>query len=95
MAARSVASDPDREAPPLGGDGSGGAAGNVGGYNTFWIDNGDSVVEVDGKFRTSIITDPPSGRLPAMLPEAQRAMMALYAGFPSQHGRGVVGSYRR
>ncbi|MCH8854489.1 MAG: SUMF1/EgtB/PvdO family nonheme iron enzyme [Planctomycetes bacterium] len=35
-------SDPDREAPPVGGDGSGTAfgAGNVGGYNTFWIDRG-------------------------------------------------------
>src|SRR5437764_10101715 len=27
----------DREAPPKGGDGSVGAAGNVGGYNSFWI----------------------------------------------------------
>src|SRR5262245_12748006 len=30
----------DRNAPPAGGDGSTGAAGNVGGYNNFWIDNG-------------------------------------------------------
>ncbi|GIT39501.1 MAG: hypothetical protein Ct9H300mP8_06970 [Gammaproteobacteria bacterium] len=30
-----TSSDPDREAPPEGGDGSPGAAGNVGGYNAF------------------------------------------------------------
>src|SRR3954464_11517015 len=29
-----------RDAPPVGGDGSVGAAGNVGGYNSFWIDSG-------------------------------------------------------
>src|SRR5438552_19014587 len=29
----------DRNAPPVGGDGSTGAAGNVGGYNNFWVDN--------------------------------------------------------
>ena len=35
-------SDPNRPAPPKGGDGSTGAAGNVGGYNNFWIDPGRS-----------------------------------------------------
>ncbi len=60
------ASDPNREAPPEGGDGSPGAAGNVGGYNAFWIDNGDQAFTVDGKFRTSIITQPVNGRLPEM-----------------------------
>src|SRR3954447_5308379 len=33
-------SNGDRNAPPVGGDGSTGAAGNVGGYNNFWVDNG-------------------------------------------------------
>jgi len=80
-AARNEASDPDREAPPEGGDGSAGAAGNVGGYNTFWVDNGNSVVEVDGKFRTSIITDPPNGRMPPMTKAAQAKMAALYRGY--------------
>ena len=40
MAKQNEASDPNREAPPEGGDGSPGAAGNVGGYNSFWIDRG-------------------------------------------------------
>ena len=65
-AARGAASDPEREAPPGGGDGSAGAAGNVGGYNTFWIDNGDKTILVDGKFRTSIITQPDNGRRPEL-----------------------------
>src|SRR5260370_42488932 len=32
----------DRPAPPKGGDGSAGPAGNVGGYNTFWLDPGST-----------------------------------------------------
>jgi len=62
----------DREAPPVGGDGSTGAAGNVGGYNNFWIDNGTRYVAVDGRKRTSIIIDPADGRIPSLTPEAQQ-----------------------
>jgi hypothetical protein len=63
-AAENAATDPDREAPPEGGDGSTGAAGNVGGYNAFWIDRGSDNFMIDGKFRTSILYDPPTGRTP-------------------------------
>ncbi len=66
------ASDPNRSAPPAGGDGSEGAAGNVGGYNALWTDNGTGAFKIDGKFRTSIITDPSNGRMPAMTPEAAK-----------------------
>ena len=62
----------DRDAPPRGGDGSAGAAGNVGGYNNFWIDNGTRYVTVDGRKRTSVIVDPPDGRIPQMTPAAQQ-----------------------
>jgi len=62
----------DRDAPPKGGDGSAGAAGNVGGYNNFWIDNGTRYVAVDGRKRTSIIVDPQDGRIPQMTPAAQQ-----------------------
>ena len=65
MARADSASDPNREAPAAGGDGSGGAAGGVGGYNAFWVDPGTRVYSLDGKYRTSIISDPPDGRLPA------------------------------
>ncbi len=77
--------DGDREAPPAGGDGSQGAAGNVGGYNSFWIDNGDSRFEIDGKFRTSIIYKPDNGRLPKMLPVAQKRLSKLYARYAKKN----------
>ncbi|MEE2777318.1 MAG: hypothetical protein VYE73_11245 [Acidobacteriota bacterium] len=79
--ARSLASDPDREAPPEGGDGSPGAAGNVGGYNTFWIDRGSDAFNVDGKFRTSIIIDPPNGQMPELTEQAREARAARFRGF--------------
>ena len=37
------------------------AGGNVGGYNNFWMDQGTNVI---GTRRTSLIIDPPNGRLP-------------------------------
>ncbi len=67
---RQQASDPNRGAPPAGGDGSQGASGNVGGYNSFWIDRGDGAFQIDGEWRTSILIDPPDGRYPA--PSAER-----------------------
>lgn len=63
---------PDRAAPPIGGDGSIGAAGNVGGYNNFWIDSGETYVTIDGRKRTSIIVDPPNGRVPALTAAARQ-----------------------
>ncbi len=73
------ASDPNREAPPVGGDGSTGAAGNVGGYNTFWIDRGTGVFQIDGQWRTSIITDPPNGRQPPLTSEARGQLASFFA----------------
>ena len=40
-------------------------------YNQFWADSGTHLIDIDGEKRTSIIIDPPNGRLPAMLPAAQ------------------------
>ncbi|MEE2778819.1 MAG: hypothetical protein VYE73_18920 [Acidobacteriota bacterium] len=48
-------SDPDREPLPEGGD--------VGAYNRFWFDSGARVVD---DRRTSLIVDPPNGRLPEL-----------------------------
>jgi hypothetical protein len=76
------ASDPDRAAPPVGGDGSTGAAGGVGGYNYFWIDAGDRVAIYNGQPRSSLITIPESGRRPALTPEAQRRIQAARASAP-------------
>src|SRR5581483_3671936 len=62
----------DRDAPPKGGDGSAGAAGNVGGYNSFWIDSGSEYSIVDGQKRTSIVIDPENGRVPPLTQEARQ-----------------------
>ncbi len=75
VADRSRNRGPVTEAPPSGGappigigdefrESSG--AGNVGGYNNFWVDPGSDVIQVNGTFRTSIITDPPNGRMPSL-----------------------------
>jgi hypothetical protein len=75
-------SDPNRQAPPVGGDRtptksyleglfrSGG--GVVGGYNNFWIAAGSRNIVVDGQKRSSIVVDPPDGHVPPMKAEAQR-----------------------
>jgi hypothetical protein len=78
--------DGNREAPPAGGDGSGGAAGNVGGYNTFWIDRGNAGFQIDGEYRTSIIIDPPDGRQPPRTAENMAAMAANRGAFRANSG---------
>ncbi len=69
-------SDPHRAAPPDGGDGSPGSKGNVGGYNFFWLDRGSGSFQIDGKSRSSIITDPKNGRRPPMTADARRRVEA-------------------
>jgi hypothetical protein len=61
------------------------AGGNVGGYNGFWLEPGNRVVRIDGVARSSIVTDPPNGRIPGTTPEAkqraaERAAQAKKAG---------------
>ena len=45
------------------------AGGSVGSYNDFWFDRGVNIVE---SRRTSLIVDPPNGRIPALTPDGQR-----------------------
>jgi len=40
-------------------------------YNEFWWDRGVHAARVNGKTRTSLIVDPPDGRIPALTPAAQ------------------------
>jgi hypothetical protein len=63
-AAEAVRNDRDRNVP----------AGNVGDYNQFWYDRGKKVV---GDKRTSLVVDPPDGRIPPLTPEAQKKVDAL------------------
>ena len=90
LARAAETSDPDRDAPKLGGAAPFNApdqqrsefgAGNVGGYNAFWIDRGSDAFTVDGKFRTSIIYEPKNGRQPAMTPKGMQRMMSGFASF--------------
>ena len=81
--------DPNRSAPPVGGDTSptksyleglfraGGGA--VGGYNLVWISPGEWPVTIDGRSRTSLIVDLVNGRVPPMTPEAKQRMDVLLA----------------
>ena len=56
------------------------AGGNVGGYNNFWMDQGTRVI---GTRRTSLVIDPPNGRLPAVTDQGRARSAA---------GRGSFGS---
>jgi hypothetical protein len=58
---RQAASNRDEEAPPR--------AGDVGNYNQFWFDSGERVVSTR---RTSLVIDPPDGRVP-LRPDAEAA----------------------
>src|SRR5262245_33460059 len=80
----------DRGAPPVGGENTtpksylevlekfGG--GVVGGYNNFWLAGGMNLITVDGQKRSSIIVDPPDGKMPAMKADARQRIARLRAG---------------
>jgi hypothetical protein len=92
--ARETDSDPNRGAPPVGGEARKSpnaeptylervwqaGAGVVGGYNSFWVDPGDRVLRVDGQPRSSILIDPPNGRVPGLTPEARARLAAAAEG---------------
>jgi hypothetical protein len=40
---------------------------DVGGYNTFWMDPGKRLAVVRGELRTSLLVEPPAGKLPFSL----------------------------
>ena len=87
-------SDPNRGAPPKGGEAgklappgdrsfieiiSEAAGGAVGGYNGFWLDPGAKVIRIDGIARSSIIIDPPSGRIPALTDAGKKRLAEIAA----------------
>ncbi|MEX0618717.1 MAG: hypothetical protein WDZ76_02425 [Pseudohongiellaceae bacterium] len=70
IAQRQSASDPDRPPP---------TDGNTDlGYDNFWVDMGTDVIEINGEYRTSIIVDPPNGRIP-YAEGARERLMARFA----------------
>ena len=56
-------SDPDRSAPK---------GGNIGAYNDFFFEWGDTAFKIDGKYRTSIIVEPKNGQLPPVTEYGKR-----------------------
>ena len=50
----------------------------TGGYNVLFVDRGSDLEKVDGQYRTSLIVDPPDGKMPAMLPEARQRMQERF-----------------
>jgi hypothetical protein len=79
----------DRGAPPAGGDRltpktyqeflEAAGAGNTGGYNSFWLSEGTKFITVDGQKRSSLIIDPPEGRVPTMNAEGRARQARLRA----------------
>ena len=75
--------DPNRSAPPKGGDGSKGPSGNVGAYNNFWVDPGSSFTVVDGQKRSSLVIDPADGRVPQFTAAAKERQLRFAGGTTS------------
>ncbi|MGH6966213.1 MAG: hypothetical protein ACREE0_17150 [Phenylobacterium sp.] len=50
------------------------------GYNSAWVDPGTKIIDLEGSKRSSIIVSPKNGRLPAMQPDAIKAMQARFGG---------------
>ena len=73
------ASDPDRDAPAAGA--------SVGGYNYFYMDRGTSAVKVGGRYRTSLIVDPPNGRFPPLTERGKARREGVYGFFLQNQGR--------
>ena len=55
-------------------------SGETGGYNALFIDRGSELARVDGVKRTSLIIDPPDGKIPALLPEARGRLQSMRRG---------------
>ena len=71
-------SDPDRAAPPAGG--------NVGAYNNVYFEQGSRVAVINGEPRSSLLTNPLDGRRPSLTPEAERRIQERRE-FRSQFGQ--------
>jgi hypothetical protein len=67
-------------------DCGGGFSGVDCGYNNFWVDPGTKLITLNGEKRTSIITDPPNGKLPARTPAGVAQITRMYAAYRSGGG---------
>jgi hypothetical protein len=58
-------------------------SGGTGGYNALFIDRGSELARVDGVKRTSLIIDPPDGKVPPTTPESRQRNSRRGGGFGS------------
>jgi len=80
----------DRGAPPVGGETTTGKSylellerfggGTVGGYNNFWLAGGTQLITIDGQKRSSLVMDPPDGKVPPATAAARKRNAAFAAG---------------
>ena len=55
-------------------------SGDTGGYNALFIDRGNELARVDGVKRTSLIIDPPDGKVPPLTEEARQRLRSMRRG---------------
>jgi hypothetical protein len=55
-------------------------SGETGGYNALFIDRGTELARVDGVKRTSLIIDPPDGKVPPLTAEARQRLASMRRG---------------
>ncbi len=55
-------------------------SGETGGYNALFVDRGSEMARVDGVKRTSLIIDPPDGRIPALTANARTRLASMRRG---------------
>lgn len=80
--------DPDRPAPVVAA-----SLPPIGNYDLFWRDDPQFIPTINGEFRTSAITDPPDGRLPARVAGLDQRLREQRANLPDRsdgpEGRGL------
>jgi hypothetical protein len=85
--------DPNRGTLPVGGDKSAGKSyfeilekaggGPVGGYDRLRLNQGTAYTMVDGQIRTSIVIDPPDGRVPPFNAAAKKRRANAFGALPT------------
>jgi hypothetical protein len=53
----------------------------TGGYNVLFVDRGTELARVDGVKRTSLVIDPPDGRVPPLTDEARKRISGMMRNF--------------
>jgi len=72
-----VKQDGQSDGPLIAAAGSSG----TGGYNVLFVDRGTELARVDGVKRTSLVIDPPDGKVPPMTPEARARIASMMRGY--------------